>query len=66
MAVKSDSCARRRALVVAFASLTASFSCATFVQAQSSDEVTAAALFLCGAGSEGINGQSITIAGGEV
>ena len=29
-------------------------------------EVTAAALFLCGAGSEGINGQSITIAGGEV
>ncbi len=43
MAVKSDSCARRRALVVAFASLTASFSCATFVQAQSSDEVTAAA-----------------------
>lgn len=30
------------------------------------DEVTAAALFLCGPGSEGINGQSITIAGGEV
>ena len=29
-------------------------------------EVTAAALFLCGAGSEGINGQSITIAGGEL
>ena len=29
-------------------------------------EVTAAALFLCGAGSEGINGQAITIAGGEV
>jgi NAD(P)-dependent dehydrogenase (short-subunit alcohol dehydrogenase family) len=29
------------------------------------DEVTAAALFLCGPGSEGINGQSITIAGGE-
>jgi NAD(P)-dependent dehydrogenase (short-subunit alcohol dehydrogenase family) len=29
-------------------------------------EVTAAALFLCGAGSEGINGQTITIAGGEV
>jgi NAD(P)-dependent dehydrogenase (short-subunit alcohol dehydrogenase family) len=29
-------------------------------------EVTAAALFLCGAGSEGINGQCITIAGGEV
>ncbi|MEY4698520.1 MAG: hypothetical protein RIT14_2948 [Pseudomonadota bacterium] len=30
------------------------------------DEVTAAALFLCGAGSDGINGQSITIAGGEL
>lgn len=30
------------------------------------DEVTAAALFLCGPGSEGINGQSITIAGGEL
>ena len=30
------------------------------------DEVTAAALFLCGPGSDGINGQSITIAGGEV
>lgn len=30
------------------------------------DEVTAAALYLCGAGSEGVNGQSITIAGGEV
>ncbi|OYU18219.1 MAG: 3-hydroxyacyl-CoA dehydrogenase [Rhodobacteraceae bacterium PARR1] len=30
------------------------------------DEVTAAALFLCGAGSDGINGQAITIAGGEV
>lgn len=29
-------------------------------------EVTAAALFLCGPGSEGINGQTITIAGGEV
>ena len=29
-------------------------------------EVTAAALFLCGEGSEGINGQTITIAGGEV
>jgi hypothetical protein len=28
--------------------------------------VTAAALFLCGQGSEGINGQTITIAGGEV
>jgi len=28
--------------------------------------VTAAALFLCGAGSDGINGQSITIAGGEL
>lgn len=29
-------------------------------------EVTAAALFLCGAGSQGINGQTITIAGGEL
>ena len=29
-------------------------------------EVTAAALWLCGAGSEGINGQAIPIAGGEV
>lgn len=29
-------------------------------------EVTAAALFLAGAGSEGINGQTITIAGGEL
>lgn len=29
-------------------------------------EVTATALFLCGPGSEGINGQAITIAGGEV
>lgn len=29
-------------------------------------EVTAAALFLCGAGAEGINGQTITIAGGEL
>lgn len=29
-------------------------------------EVTAAALYLCGAGSDGINGQAITIAGGEV
>ena len=28
-------------------------------------EVTAAALFLCGAGAEGINGQAIAIAGGE-
>jgi 3-hydroxybutyrate dehydrogenase len=30
------------------------------------DEVTAAAIYLCGAGSDGINGQSITIAGGEL
>lgn len=30
------------------------------------DEVTAAALFLCRSGSDGINGQSITIAGGEL
>ncbi len=30
------------------------------------DEVTAAALWLCGPGSEGINGQAIAIAGGEV
>lgn len=30
------------------------------------DEVTAAALWLCGPGSEGITGQSIAIAGGEV
>jgi NAD(P)-dependent dehydrogenase (short-subunit alcohol dehydrogenase family) len=30
------------------------------------DEVTAAALFLCGPGSDGINGQAITISGGEV
>ena len=30
------------------------------------DEVTAAALYLCGPGSDGINGQAITIAGGEV
>ncbi len=30
------------------------------------DEVTAAALYLCGAGSDGINGQAITIARGEV
>lgn len=30
------------------------------------DEVTAAALYLCGPGSDGINGQSITIAGGEL
>lgn len=30
------------------------------------DEVTAAALYLCGQGSDGINGQAITIAGGEV
>lgn len=29
-------------------------------------EVTATALFLCGPGSEGINGQAITLAGGEV
>jgi len=29
-------------------------------------EVTATALFLCGAGSDGINGQAVTIAGGEV
>lgn len=29
-------------------------------------EVTAAALFLCGPGSEGINGQAIAIAGGEI
>ena len=29
-------------------------------------EVTAAALWLCGQGSEGINGQAITIAGGEL
>lgn len=29
-------------------------------------EVTAAALWLCGAGSQGINGQAITIAGGEL
>ena len=29
-------------------------------------EVTAAALWLCGAGSEGINGQAIPIAGGEI
>jgi NAD(P)-dependent dehydrogenase (short-subunit alcohol dehydrogenase family) len=29
-------------------------------------EVTATALFLCGAGSDGINGQAITIAGGEL
>ena len=28
-------------------------------------EVTAAALWLCGPGSQGINGQAITIAGGE-
>ncbi|MDT0681634.1 SDR family oxidoreductase [Roseicyclus sp. F158] len=30
------------------------------------DEVTAAALWLCGPGSEGVTGQSIAIAGGEV
>ena len=30
------------------------------------DEVTAAALWLCGPGSDGINGQAITIAGGEL
>ena len=29
-------------------------------------EVTAAALYLCGPGSEGVNGQAIVIAGGEV
>jgi NAD(P)-dependent dehydrogenase (short-subunit alcohol dehydrogenase family) len=29
-------------------------------------EVTAAALYLCGPGSQGVNGQSIVIAGGEV
>ena len=29
-------------------------------------EVTAAALWLCGAGSEGVNGQAIAIAGGEI
>ena len=29
-------------------------------------EVTHAALWLCAAGSEGINGQAITIAGGEI
>ena len=29
-------------------------------------EVTAAALYLCGPGSEGVNGQSLVIAGGEV
>ncbi|MBC2835728.1 SDR family NAD(P)-dependent oxidoreductase [Paragemmobacter straminiformis] len=30
------------------------------------DEVTSAALWLCGAGSDGVNGQAITISGGEV
>lgn len=30
------------------------------------DEVTSAALWLCGPGSDGINGQAITIAGGEL
>ncbi|MRX51005.1 SDR family oxidoreductase [Paracoccus sp. S-4012] len=30
------------------------------------EEVTAAALWLCGAGAEGVNGQAIAIAGGEV
>ncbi len=30
------------------------------------DEVTAAALWLCGAGSDGINGQALPIAGGEL
>ena len=29
-------------------------------------EVTAMALFLCGPGSEGVNGQALTIAGGEL
>ncbi len=30
------------------------------------DEVTAAALWLCGPGADGVNGQAITISGGEV
>jgi NAD(P)-dependent dehydrogenase (short-subunit alcohol dehydrogenase family) len=30
------------------------------------EEVTAAAIWLCGAGSEGINGQALAIAGGEI
>jgi 3-hydroxybutyrate dehydrogenase len=30
------------------------------------DEVTSAALWLCGAGADGVNGQAITISGGEV
>lgn len=30
------------------------------------DEVTATALWLCGAGSDGVNGQAITLSGGEV
>ena len=30
------------------------------------DEVTSTALWLCGAGSDGVNGQAITISGGEV
>jgi 3-hydroxybutyrate dehydrogenase len=30
------------------------------------DEVTSAALWLCGAGTDGVNGQAITISGGEV
>lgn len=30
------------------------------------DEVTAAALWLCGPGSDGVNGQAITLSGGEV
>jgi len=30
------------------------------------DEVTAAALWLCGPGSDAMNGQAIAIAGGEV
>ena len=30
------------------------------------DEVTSAALWLCGEGAGGVNGQAITIAGGEV
>ena len=30
------------------------------------DEVTVAALWLCGPGSDGINGQAIPIAGGEL
>jgi NAD(P)-dependent dehydrogenase (short-subunit alcohol dehydrogenase family) len=29
------------------------------------DEVTSAALWLCGTGTDGVNGQAITISGGE-